>query len=336
MIDFFHNGGVDPNPWVEKDAADRASHPKRSPQRRLAHRHGLRMVTRSRGARRREADNRHALSGKGMIGLWLGILICAGLIASVVPSLSAAAAITVVNQSSLTAGPDDSFAAAIRQGRYGPELAVTGHVAERTVSGERLTEAVLEIIVAQADGTQLWAGQSPPLKPGSRLDWRVAVQPFGVLDGTLIAQVIVRDRDVSTAERKEREARDRAEAEQQAALRREREARQHAEAERQATLKREREARDRAEVERQAALRRERDREAAIKARGWPKQIERAVIERTVLPGMNSEQVSLAWGPPSQVNETIRASGVSQQWVYSGSRYVYFENGRVTAIQTSR
>jgi hypothetical protein len=25
----FHNRGVDPNPWVEKDAADRASHPKR-------------------------------------------------------------------------------------------------------------------------------------------------------------------------------------------------------------------------------------------------------------------------------------------------------------------
>ena len=29
MINFFHNRGVDPNPWIEKDAADRASHPKR-------------------------------------------------------------------------------------------------------------------------------------------------------------------------------------------------------------------------------------------------------------------------------------------------------------------
>jgi hypothetical protein len=28
-INFFHNRGVDPNPWIEKDAADRASHPKR-------------------------------------------------------------------------------------------------------------------------------------------------------------------------------------------------------------------------------------------------------------------------------------------------------------------
>jgi hypothetical protein len=30
MINFFRNGGVDPNHWVEDDAADRASHPKRS------------------------------------------------------------------------------------------------------------------------------------------------------------------------------------------------------------------------------------------------------------------------------------------------------------------
>jgi len=29
MTNFFHNGGVDPNPWVEKDAEGRASHPKR-------------------------------------------------------------------------------------------------------------------------------------------------------------------------------------------------------------------------------------------------------------------------------------------------------------------
>jgi hypothetical protein len=29
MINFSHNGGVDPNPWVEKDAERRASHPKR-------------------------------------------------------------------------------------------------------------------------------------------------------------------------------------------------------------------------------------------------------------------------------------------------------------------
>jgi hypothetical protein len=29
MTDFFHKGDVDPNNWIEKDAADRASHPKR-------------------------------------------------------------------------------------------------------------------------------------------------------------------------------------------------------------------------------------------------------------------------------------------------------------------
>jgi hypothetical protein len=41
----------------------------------------------------------------------------------------------------------------------------------------------------------------------------------------------------------------------------------------------------------------------------------------------------MAWGPPVRVNETTRASGVSEQWVYSISRYVYFERGRVTVTK---
>jgi regulator of protease activity HflC (stomatin/prohibitin superfamily) len=191
-------------------------------------------------------------------------------------------------------------------------------VAERTSTGERLANAVIEIIVTQADGTPLWSGESFPLSPGKRIDWRVSVKPNGALDGTLIAQVILRDRKVSTVESLEREERERAEAE------------------RQATLARERAARERAEAERQAVLKRERERVASIKSRGWAKDVERAVIERKVMLGMTSEQVSLSWGPPRKVNKTVRASGVSEQWVYSDDSYVYLDNGLVTVIQTSR
>ena len=80
----------------------------------------------------------------------------------------------------------------------------------------------------------------------------------------------------------------------------------------------------------------DRERQATVRARGWPKNIEAAVIERRVLLGMTMDQVTLAWGRPQRVNQTLRASGLSEQWVYSISTYVYFENGRVTAIQSSR
>ena len=81
---------------------------------------------------------------------------------------------------------------------------------------------------------------------------------------------------------------------------------------------------------------REKQRQAAIRAGAWPQHIETAVLERRVLPGMTAEQVTLAWGKPRHVNQTLRSSRISEQWVYSISTYVYFENGRVTAIQTSR
>ena len=52
--------------------------------------------------------------------------------------------------------------------------------------------------------------------------------------------------------------------------------------------------------------------------------------------GMSDRQVreKTSWGEPNRVNRTVTAGGVSEQWVYPGS-YLYFRNGRVTAIQSS-
>lgn len=52
--------------------------------------------------------------------------------------------------------------------------------------------------------------------------------------------------------------------------------------------------------------------------------------------GMTPEMVTEAWGEPVAVNRTVTQYGVSEQWVYGLGAYVYFDNGRVRAIQTSR
>lgn len=50
--------------------------------------------------------------------------------------------------------------------------------------------------------------------------------------------------------------------------------------------------------------------------------------------GMTREEVIITkWGRPNKVNKTTTANGVSEQWVYGSNRYVYLDNGIVTAIQ---
>lgn len=45
-----------------------------------------------------------------------------------------------------------------------------------------------------------------------------------------------------------------------------------------------------------------------------------------------------SWGYPDDVNKTVNAYGVSEQWVYRGTgfaknRYLYFKNGILTSMQ---
>jgi hypothetical protein len=39
------------------------------------------------------------------------------------------------------------------------------------------------------------------------------------------------------------------------------------------------------------------------------------------------------WGPPQSRRRTTTAEGVREQWIYEGSNYLYFENGKLVAIQ---
>lgn len=53
------------------------------------------------------------------------------------------------------------------------------------------------------------------------------------------------------------------------------------------------------------------------------------------LVGMTAKQVieKTNWGEPESVNRTVTQYGVEEQWVYSLGTYLYFKNGRLTAIQ---
>lgn len=53
-----------------------------------------------------------------------------------------------------------------------------------------------------------------------------------------------------------------------------------------------------------------------------------------VTVGMTTAQVlNSNWGKPTKINRTVTQNGTHEQWVYGGNNYLYFENGKVTAIQ---
>lgn len=50
--------------------------------------------------------------------------------------------------------------------------------------------------------------------------------------------------------------------------------------------------------------------------------------------GMTAEEVeNSTWGKPDKINKTTTEYGVSEQWVYDIGKYIYLDNGIVTAIQ---
>ena len=50
--------------------------------------------------------------------------------------------------------------------------------------------------------------------------------------------------------------------------------------------------------------------------------------------GMTADEVRNSnWGSPEEINTTTTATDVEEQWVYGGNRYIYLDNGVVTAIQ---
>lgn len=97
-------------------------------------------------------------------------------------------------------------------------------------------------------------------------------------------------------------------------------------AKQQAAVKKEQEQRDR---ERKEAA--EKRRSTIIGKYG--ETIGNYILSGKVVVGMTREQCRESWGSPNRVNKTTTAYTLREQWVYSSSRYLYFENGVLTTIQ---
>jgi len=68
----------------------------------------------------------------------------------------------------------------------------------------------------------------------------------------------------------------------------------------------------------------------------WADQEKKEMVQNTVPQiGMTEEEVinDTRWGKPDDINRTTTKYGVEEQWVYNTYGYVYFEDGKVTAIQ---
>ncbi len=65
----------------------------------------------------------------------------------------------------------------------------------------------------------------------------------------------------------------------------------------------------------------------------WGQKMGTYIAEGKVLLGMNKEMCIEAWGTPISRNRTMVNGLISEQWVYGWGTYLYFDNGKLTAIQ---
>ncbi|MDR3414200.1 MAG: hypothetical protein P4L87_25110 [Formivibrio sp.] len=72
----------------------------------------------------------------------------------------------------------------------------------------------------------------------------------------------------------------------------------------------------------------------SIRRAAEEKQKENQAKKHGVRIGMTKKEVieKTNWGKPESVNRTITSNIIHEQWVYDGG-YLYFTNGRLTAIQ---
>lgn len=65
----------------------------------------------------------------------------------------------------------------------------------------------------------------------------------------------------------------------------------------------------------------------------YEREIEMAKENEKIKIGMTKDEVLSRWGKPEKLNKTTTAHVISEQWVYPNFKYIYFDDGIVTAIQ---
>jgi len=78
------------------------------------------------------------------------------------------------------------------------------------------------------------------------------------------------------------------------------------------------------------SLKKNHDKNEIIKKYG--ENIANKIFNHSIWIGMTPDMARLSIGSPLDINRTIGSWGVHEQWVYK-SRYLYFENGKLTSWQ---
>lgn len=76
---------------------------------------------------------------------------------------------------------------------------------------------------------------------------------------------------------------------------------------------------------------------ATLRQQAASEQVERRLATRfdrtPPLGASQSDVINSGWGYPRDTNKTTTSAGVREQWVYGPGKYLYFQNGVLTAIQ---
>lgn len=65
----------------------------------------------------------------------------------------------------------------------------------------------------------------------------------------------------------------------------------------------------------------------------FEKTIAKRIMNEKIWIGMNQAMAIESIGRPYDINKTVTSYGTREQWVYSGSKYLYFVNGELTSWQ---
>ena len=85
--------------------------------------------------------------------------------------------------------------------------------------------------------------------------------------------------------------------------------------------------------EEEVRLAAERSKLIAELSKKYSPDVARNIADRKFWVGMTKEMAIDSLGEPDDINRTGRAGGVTEQWVYEGSLFLYFENGRLRSWQ---
>ena len=86
-------------------------------------------------------------------------------------------------------------------------------------------------------------------------------------------------------------------------------------------------------IEQEKIWEKQRNEKHARLIKKYGKSIAKEMMDGYVRIGWTKEMCIESWGEPERINKTTSKYYISEQWVYDGGSYLYFENGKLVTIQ---